>query len=127
MSEEAPGEHERRGPFGLGIDMSTNLEALQAEAAAARRKRDAELRESFRNQDALKALIYRDCAELVAGTGGYAAPIEWKARREWIKDRMRNDPIFVAKAHAAANLLHEYVDAAMGFRADARVGAQLFA
>ncbi len=88
-----------------------NLDLLITQVRASEAKREAELREAFRDPYALRLLILTDCANLIAGIGGYAAPMEREARQSWIEKQMLNDPIFVAKVHSAANLVSEYVGA----------------
>jgi len=90
-----------------GIRSSSDSLLLRVQAA--RDKREVELREAFRDRDGLHSLIRKDCERLIAGIGGYAAPIEREARERWIKRRMLDDPVFVARVQAVENMLLEYV------------------
>lgn len=92
----------------MGGSVDDKLEWIMKAVRVTREKRETELREAARSPEALMALINRDSAGLAAAIGGYACPSEYPERDEWIREKMRNDPAFVWKARAVANLIHEY-------------------
>jgi len=89
-----------------------SVDILLAELRAINEARRRELHEALRTERALRLQVFNDCANLIAGIGGYVAPSDPLERKAWIAKQAMNDPVFVAKVHAAASLVREYMDAA---------------
>lgn len=86
----------------------SRLDAMVRMLEASKKIRETDLREAFCNPDALASLIASDSANLIAGIGGYVAPLDRNEREQWIKNMMLNDPAFVSQVRATANLIREY-------------------
>jgi len=87
-----------------------NMDDILAAISAAKYRREMTLAEAFRDPDQLRRVVLDDCGNLIAGIGGYAAPVEFSDRQAWIINKMLTDAAFVAKCRAAASLIHEYID-----------------
>lgn len=93
-----------------------NVDHIIIVARKAREERERELVEAFKDSHALRNLIARDAASVVAGSIGYSAP-DGEKRDEWIRYRMENDVFFVAKVRVIENLVREYIEGARKERA----------
>lgn len=95
-------------------DFYDELERVQFASRITAEKRDAQVRESFKDPDALADMIRKDACYLVSITADYGPPSDEAQREMWIQQMMHNDPVFHAKVKFAAEMIHEYVRIARG-------------